>query len=89
MPEYTWNDAKNEQLKRGRGLSFEDVVYHLEHGGFLADVLHPNQAQHPGERLYIIGIEGYAYEIPFYRAGNVETLMTVYPSRKYTRQYLR
>ena len=71
------------------GLSFDDVVYHLEHGGFLADILHPNQARHPEERLYIINIEGYAYEVPFYRTGNIETLMTAYPSRKYTREHLR
>ena len=89
MPEYTWDDAKKERLKRERGISFEDVVYHINHGGLLAEVLHPNQVRHPGERLYIIGIEGYAYEVPFYRDGDVETPMTVYTSRKYTRRYLR
>ncbi len=89
MPEYTWDDAKNEWLRLNRGLSFDDVVYHLEHGGLLADVLHPNQSLHPEERLYIINIEDYAYEVPFYRAGDIETLMTAYPSRKYTRAYLR
>ena len=89
MPEYTWDADKNEWLRRNRGLSFYDVVYHLEHGGFLADILHPNQARHPEERLYIINIEGYAYEVPFYRTGNIETLMTAYPSRKYTREHLR
>ena len=89
MPEYVWDEAKNEWLRRNRGLSFDDVVYHLQHGGFLADILHPNQVQHPEERLYIINIGGYAYEVPFYRVDDVEILMTVYPSRKYTRQYLR
>ena len=88
MPEYTWDADKNEWLRRNRGLSFYDVVYHLEHGGFLADILHPNQTRHPEERLYIINIEGYAYEVPFYRTGNIETLMTAYPSRKYTREHL-
>ena len=60
MPEYTWDADKNEWLRRNRGLSFDDVVYHLEHGGFLDDVPHPNQQLHPGQRLYIIRIGNYA-----------------------------
>ena len=89
MPEYTWDADKNEWLRRNRGLSFDDVVYHLEHGGFLDDVPHPNQQLHPGQRLYIIRIGNYAYEVPFYRDGDVESLRTLYPSRKYTSAYLR
>ena len=89
MPEYLWNPAKDEWLRRNRGLSFYHVVHYLQHGGFLADIPHPNQVRHPEERLYIINIEGYAYEVPFYRIGDIETLMTAYPSRKYTREHLR
>lgn len=89
MPEYTWDDAKNEQLKRERGVSFEDVVYHINHGGLLADILHPNQERHPAQRLYVVRIKDYAYLVPFYRDGDVESLRTVYPSRKYTRAYIR
>ena len=88
MPEYLWDPVKDEWLRRHRGLSFDDVVYHLEHGGFLDDIPHPNQVRHPGERLYIIRIGDYAYEVPFYRDGDVESLRTLYPSRKYTRTYL-
>ena len=89
MSEYIWDDAKNEWLRRNRGLSFDDVVYHLEHGGLLADIPHPNQARHPDQRLYVVQIEDYAYLVPFYRDGDVESLRTVYPSRKYTRAYIR
>ena len=53
MPEYTWDADKNEWLRRNRGLSFDDVVYHLEHGGLLADIPHPNQERHRGQRLCI------------------------------------
>lgn len=87
MPEYVWDDAKNEWLRRNRGLTFNDVVYHIEHGGLLDDILHPNQERHPGQRLYVVRIGAYAYLVPFYRTGDVESLMTVYPSRKYTRDY--
>ena len=88
MPEYTWDNAKNEWLRLNRGLSFDDVVYHINHGGLLAEILHPNQDLHPGELLYIVRIDDYAYEVPFYRIGDVETFMTAYPSRKATRDYV-
>ena len=89
MPEYLWDPVKDEWLRRNRGMSFDDVVYHLEHGGFLADIPHPNQERHPGQRLYIVHIGDYAYVVPFYRDGHVESLRALYPSRKYTSAYLR
>ena len=89
MPECTWDPVKDEWLLRNRGMSFNDVVYHLEHGGFLADIRHPNQERHPGQRLYVVQIDGYAHVVPFYRDGDVESLRTIYPSRKYTSAYLR
>ena len=88
MPEYLWDDAKNERLRLERGISFEDVVYHIEHGGLLDDIEHPNQERHPGQRLYLVRIGDYVYEIPFFRDGGVESLRTIYPSRKFTRAYL-
>jgi hypothetical protein len=54
----------------------------------LDDIPHPNQALHPGQQLYIIAIDNYVYLVPFYRDGDVESLRTVYPNRKYTRAFL-
>ena len=88
MREYRWDPTKDEWLRRNRGLSFEDVVYHLEHGGLLDDIAHPNQEMHPGQRLYVVRMEDYVYLIPFDLDGNVADLRTVYPSRKFTRAYL-
>lgn len=79
MPEYNWNPGKDQWLRRNRGLSLDDVVYHITHGGLLGDIEHPNQQLHPGQRLYLV---------PFFRDGDVESLRTFYPSRKYTRDYL-
>ncbi len=87
MPEYEWDTHKDEWLRRNRGLSFPDVVYHLEHGDLLDDTEHPNQERHPGQRLYVIRIIDYVFLVPFYRSGNVDFLVTAYPSRKYTRDY--
>ena len=89
MPEYYWSGDKDERLRQERGLSFEDVVYHLEYGGLLATVNHPNQMRHPGQRVFIVRIGDYAYEVPFVMEGDAFVLRTAYPSRKATRDYLR
>lgn len=88
MKPYDWNDEKNEWLRKERGLTFEDVVFHLAHGGLLDTIEHPNQQQYPGQRIFIVDVEGYACLVPFVENDEVIFLKTVIPSRKMTRQYL-
>ena len=89
MLEYTWDETKNERLKEVRGISFDLVLYHIHHNDLIDTVRHPDQRRYPGQRLYIVAINGYAYVVPFDRTGTVVTLRTVYPSREYTDFYLR
>lgn len=89
MPNYLWYADKNERLQRERGVSFERVLYHLENGGLLATVDHPNQIRHPGQQIFIVRIGNYAYEVPFVMEGDTFILKTAYPSRKATRDFLR
>jgi len=64
MKPYGWNDVKNEWLRQVRGIMFEDIVFHLAHGGCCHDTIeHPNQRQCPGQR--IVNVEGYACLVPF------------------------
>ena len=88
MKPYDWNDEKNEWLRKERGLTFEDVVFHLAHGGLLDTIEHTNQQQYPGQRIFIVDVEGYACLVPFVENDEVIFLKTVIPSRKMTRQYL-
>ena len=85
---YDWNNEKNELLRQERGVTFEDAVYHLAHGGLLDIIEHPNQKQYPGQKIFIINIEGYAYLVPFVENKDTIFLKTVIPSRKMTKQYL-
>ena len=50
MKPYDWSDEKNEWLRQERGITFEDIVFHLAHGGLLDTIEHPNQRQYPGQR---------------------------------------
>ena len=88
MKRYEWNLEKNERLERERGVTFEDVVFHLARGGLLDTIEHPNQRQYPGQRIFIVNVEGYACLVPFVEDDEVIFLKTIIPSRKMTKQYL-
>jgi hypothetical protein len=85
---YDWSDEKNAWLRQERGLVFEDIVFHLAHGGLLDTIAHPNQRQYPGQRIFIVNVEGYACLVPFVESEDVIFLKTIIPSRKMTRLYL-
>ncbi len=40
---FDWNEQKNERLRQERGVTFEEIVYHITHGGLLDTIEHPNQ----------------------------------------------
>lgn len=88
MKHYTWDPAKNQRLKRERGVSFEDVVFHIEAGDEVDLLEHPNLQRYPGQRISVVLIEGYAYLVPFVESNAEISLKTIIPSRKASRQYL-
>jgi uncharacterized DUF497 family protein len=85
---FTWDNAKNEKLKAERGVSFEDVVFHIERGDILDIVEHPNQERYRGQRVIIVQIEDCAYLVPCVHEDDYVVLKTIIPSRKATRKYI-
>ncbi len=88
MKPYDWNDEKNDWLRQERDVTFEDIVFHLSQGGLLDTIEHPNQDQYPGQKIFIVNVEGYAYLVPFVEDDETIFLKTIIPSRKMTKQYL-
>ena len=88
MTLYDWNGKKNELLRQERGITFEDVIYNLNHDGLLDTIEHPNRKQYPDQRIFVVNIEEYAYLVPFVEERGVIFLKTIIPSRKMTKQYL-
>lgn len=88
MKYFAWNDDKNVQLKRDRGVSFEEIVFHIERGDILDIVEHPNRVKYRGQRMFVIAIENYAWLVPFVESKEQVFLKTAVPSRKATRRYL-
>ncbi len=87
MKTFTWNEEKNRLLKKERGVSFEEVVFHLEAGDALDVFDHPNQVRYPGQKIYAVMIEEYVYLVPFVETEHEVFLKTIIPSRKATKQY--
>ena len=65
MKLFEWNDGKNYKLREERGISFEDIVYYIEKGDILDIIPHPQLDKYPGQKIFIVAIEDYAYLVPF------------------------
>ena len=84
-----WDEEKNLKLKRERGVGFEDVVIAISEGRILDILEHTNKERYRGQKLLIVEIEGYAFVVPFEEREDRIRLITVFPSRKMTKKYLR
>jgi len=85
---FAWNPEKNEWLKRERGVSFEDVVFHIEAGDEVDVFEHPNKKRYPGQKISVVLIEGYAWLVPYVESEKEIFLKTIIPSRKATKQHI-
>jgi len=88
MKPISWNAEKNALLKAERGISFEDVVFHIMAGDILDTVDHPNPKRYPGQQIHVIAIEEYVFFVPFVESDEEVFLKTIIPSRKATKSYL-
>ncbi len=86
---FDWDNDKNEELKRERGISFEKILFLILNDRILDIVEHPNRTKYADQRLYVINVDDYAYIVPFEDRKGVRFLKTIFPSRRYTRKYLR
>ena len=88
MKLYEWSDEENVWLRQERGITFEDIVFHVAHGGLLDTIEHPNQRRYAGQRIFVVKVEGYVCLVPFVEDDEVISLKTIMPSRTMTKQYL-
>ena len=89
MKYFSWDPEKNSWLQAGRGISFEEMVFHIARGDLLVILEHPDPDRYAGQRMFVVDVAGYAYLVPFVETENEIFLKTVIPSRKATRKYLR
>ena len=77
------------QLKLEKGISFEEIVFLIEHGGLMDVVPHPDPEKYPNQLVYVINVNDYIYLVPFVKNDTgARFLKTIIPSRKATKRYL-
>jgi len=86
---FEWEEEKSRLLKEGRGVSFEEVVFHIENGDLLARLDHPNRARYAHQQIFVVRMGDYVYTVPFVEDEEKYFLKTIIPSRKLTREYLK
>ena len=88
MKTYDWDPVKNKKLNTERGISFEDIVFHIMLGAEVDVFEHPNQSKYPGQKVSVVIVDEYAYLVPFVETEAVVFLKTIIPSRKATKKYV-
>ena len=85
---FRWDARKNELPICERDVSFEQITVAVENGDLLQVVQHPNIMKYPNQRIMVVGIDGYAYLVPFVEETEYLFLKTIIPSRKATREFI-
>ena len=84
---FEWDSEKNEQIKKARGISFEEIALLLGNGQLWAVTKHWNEKKYSHQQIFLLPINGYIYAVPFIQENDIIFLKTAFPSRKLTRQY--
>jgi len=88
MKPFDWDDKKSESLEKERGICFEDIVIKIEEGFLLDNIGHPNKAKYADQMMFVINVDGYVYCVPYIEDEKFIRLITIFPSRKFTKIYL-
>lgn len=80
-----WDAAKNERLKKTRGISLEEVAQLILEQRYVAILENP---AHPDQKIFVISYKEYTHVVPFIvdEEENI-VLKTVFPSRKFHKLY--
>ena len=75
---FRWSQEKSDQLKRIRGVSFEDIL----HAEFVGTTIHQTR---PNQTMLFFRIDDYIWAVPCVIEEEDIFLKTLFPSRKHTR----
>jgi hypothetical protein len=83
MPEIRWNQLKSERLKKTRGASFEDILT----GNLIGVKKHVKKSH---QNIMLFEYNRYIWLVPYVVENNGNIfLKTLYPSRKYTKLFMK
>ncbi len=82
-----WNEDKNNELIKVRGLSFEEVLLQIEEEAVIDIFKHPNKEKYKNQYILIVKIDEYVCAVPFVISKDEIFLKTFYKSRKLNKIY--
>ncbi len=88
MKEIVWDKQKANVLDENtdRNITFERCVVAIENGDVLDNIENPAR---DGQNIFVLDIDGYAYVVPYVEDEKAIYFKTVFPSRRYTKIYLK
>ena len=88
---FTWESKKNDILKQSRNISFEQIILAIENRQIVDVLEHPDQEKYTGQIYILVEMDNYVYVVPAFISDSGEEchLKTIYPSRKYTKKFLK
>ena len=89
MKKIEYSKEKDEIIKKRHGISFRSIKHAVNKGNLLAIFDNPNQKRYPEQRLLLVKMNNYVYAVPFVEDDEKIFLKTVFPSRKYTKLFLK
>lgn len=87
MKYFDWDDEKNELLKKARGVSFEQVELAMALDDLVDRIKHPNPANYPNQKVFLVKIEDYIYSVPYVEDDDKIFLKTIIPNSTATKKY--
>jgi uncharacterized DUF497 family protein len=85
---HSWNERKNDHLKKTRNISFEIILSQINQG-YLLDVIYNPSSKYEGQMMCIVEFNNYVYLVPFVQTIDKVFMITIIPSRQATQKYFR
>ena len=72
-----------------RGISLEEIIFHIGNGDELDIYPHPNYLRYPKQMISVVMVNDYVYLVPYLESEHEIFLKTIIPNRKATKKYIR
>jgi hypothetical protein len=89
MKPIRYNKEKDAFLKKERKISFQEIANLIEKGKIIDIINHPNKKRYQKQKMFLVNWNNYVIMVPFVEENEFIFLKTIFPSRKYTKKYLK
>ncbi|MBI4991516.1 toxin [Candidatus Gottesmanbacteria bacterium] len=89
MKRIEYDKEKDTLIKKNHGISFEQVISAIKRTKNVVTIEHPNKQKYGHQKIFLVEIGKYIFVIPYVEDEEKIFLKTAFPSRKYTKIYLK